>query len=134
MGGAMILVSVALGGAIGASLRYLTARAAMRLLGPGFPWGTVAVNVVGCFAMGLLAVALMERFPGAWGRWAPFAMTGVLGGFTTFSAFSLDALSLWEKGRALAAALYVGGSVAASIAALGLGLALGRLLFSGGAA
>jgi CrcB protein len=130
----MTLLYVAFGGAIGASLRFLTARAAMRLLGPGFPWGTVAVNVLGSLIMGLLAVAMMERLPGAWGRYAPFAMTGVLGGFTTFSAFSLDALSLWEKGRTLHAALYVGGSVAASIAALALGLALGRLIFSGGAA
>lgn len=131
---AMIIIYVALGGAIGASLRYLTVRAALRLLGPGFPWGTVVVNVLGSLIMGLVAVALMERFPGAWGRYAPFAMTGVLGGFTTFSAFSLDALSMWEKGRAVSAALYVGGSVAASIAALALGLVLGRALFSGGAA
>jgi CrcB protein len=131
---AMTLIYVALGGALGASLRYLTVRAALRLLGPGFPWGTVAVNVLGSLIMGLAAVALMERFPGAWGRHAPFLMTGVLGGFTTFSAFSLDALSLWEKGRAATAALYVGGSVAASIAALVLGLVLGRALFSGGAA
>jgi CrcB protein len=131
---AMTIIYVALGGAIGASLRYLTVRAALRLLGPGFPWGTVVVNVLGSLIMGLVAVALMERFPGAWGRYAPFAMTGVLGGFTTFSAFSLDALSMWEKGRAVSAALYVGGSVAASIAALALGLVLGRALFSGGAA
>ncbi|MGG7566636.1 fluoride efflux transporter CrcB [Rhodovulum sp. DZ06] len=129
----MTLLSVALGGALGASLRYLTGRAAIRLLGPDFPWGTVAVNVVGSFAMGLLAVAMMERFPGAWGRFAPFAMTGLLGGFTTFSAFSLDALSLWEKGRAAAAALYVGGSVTASILALALGLALGRAMFGAAA-
>jgi CrcB protein len=130
----MTLIYVALGGALGASLRYLTVRAALRLFGPGFPWGTVAVNVLGSLIMGLVAVALIERFPGAWGRYAPFVMTGVLGGYTTFSAFSLDALSMWEKGRALAAALYVGGSVAASIAALALGFALGRAMFSGGAA
>ena len=71
--------------------------------------------------MGLIAVLMIERLPDGWGRLAPFAMTGVLGGFTTFSAFSLDTLYLVERGRHLAAAAYVGGSVALSVLALFLG-------------
>jgi len=122
------LVAVAAGGAIGASLRYLSVRWFTHAF-PGFPWGTVFVNVLGSLLMGVLAAALMERFPGAWGRLAPFLLTGVLGGFTTFSAFSLDALFLIEKGRSLAALGYVAGSVGLSILALWAGLAAGRALW-----
>ena len=117
---------VAFGGAIGGVLRFATVSLAGRALGHGFPWGTLAVNVAGSFVMGVVAGAMMERFPGSWGRFAPFLMTGVLGGFTTFSAFSLDALFLIERGRLGAAAAYVGGSVALSILALFVGLALTR--------
>lgn len=122
----MTVISVALGGALGASLRWLFTGWAMRVFGTGFPWGTFGVNVIGSFIMGVAAVVMMERFPGAWGRLAPFLMTGVLGGFTTFSAFSLDALHLMERGRLLAAGGYVAGSVALSILALFAGLALAR--------
>jgi CrcB protein len=120
------ILMVALGGALGASLRYAVVAWAGRTLGHGFPWGTTIVNVAGSFVMGLAAVAMMERFPGSWGRYGPFLMTGVLGGFTTFSAFSLDALFLIERGRSLAAAGYIGGSVALSIGGLWAGLALAR--------
>ena len=89
------LFQVALGGAIGASGRYLTGMAALRLAGPGFPWGTLIVNVLGSFAMGVLVVALAHYHAH---RFAPLLMTGVLGGFTTFSAFSLDTVSLLEVG------------------------------------
>ena len=119
------LVMVAAGGALGASMRFLVGHWALRLLGPGFPWGTLAVNVLGSFAMGVLAVMLMER-AGAWARFAPFALTGVLGGFTTFSAFSLDVLSLIERGKPGLAMVYVGASVAVSIGALWLGLTVAR--------
>ena len=122
----MTLISVALGGAIGSALRYLTNLAALRLLGAGFPWGTAVVNVVGSFAMGLLAVLLLERTGNS--RLAPFLMTGVLGGFTTFSAFSLDALRLVEEGHMDSAVYYIAGSVALSIAALMIGMALARWL------
>ena len=122
------LLMVAAGGAIGASLRFLTGHWAMRLVGPGFPWATLVVNVVGSLAMGVIAVIMMEKFPGSWGRWAPFAMTGVLGGFTTFSAFSLDAYMLYERGRYAAAAAYVGGSVVLSIGALLIGFFLTRAM------
>jgi len=114
------LAAVAAGGAIGALMRHLSVRWVTQAL-PGFPWGTLAVNVVGSALMGLLAAALMERFPGSWGRLAPFLMTGVLGGFTTFSTFSLEALTLWERGAAGAAAAYVGLSVILSLAAVALG-------------
>ena len=113
----------AAGGALGAGGRYLVNVAATRALGPGFPWQTVIVNVVGSFLMGVLVVVLAKR--GGLAA-APFLMTGVLGGFTTFSAFSLDAGTLWERGEVLAAAGYVAGSVVLSIGALVLALWLGR--------
>jgi fluoride exporter len=121
------LAMVALGGAIGAVLRWLGAAWVGRLTGEGW-LGTAFVNVTGSFAMGVLAVLMMERLPGSWGRFAPFAMTGVLGGYTTFSAFSLDALFLIERGRLAAAAGYVAGSVGLSILGLLLGLKLARAL------
>ena len=117
------LLQVALGGAVGASGRYLTGVAAIRLIGPGFPWGTLAVNVIGSFLMGALVVALGHL--GA-NRFAPLLMTGVLGGFTTFSAFSLDALTIWERGQHGLAAVYVGASVVLSRAAIVAGLGLAR--------
>lgn len=108
-------LQVALGGAIGASARYLTNVAVMRVVGPGFPYGTVLVNVAGSFAMGLLFVVLAEK---GGTRFAPFLMTGLLGGFTTFSAFSLDAFTLWGRGEPVLAGAYVAASVILSIAAL----------------
>jgi CrcB protein len=94
-----------------------------------FPWGTTAVNVAGSFAMGLLAGWLAFRAGEGFAQHTKlFLATGVLGGFTTFSAFSLDAALLWERGEAMSAALYVGGSVAGSILALVAGLSLVRSL------
>jgi CrcB protein len=121
-----IIFSVAAGGAIGATLRWAIVRWSGHVLGLAFPYGTLIVNVLGSLVMGVAAVAMMERFPGSWGRLSPFLMTGVLGGFTTFSAFSLDALFLIERGRNLAAAAYIGGSVGLSIAGLWAGLVLAR--------
>ena len=121
------LPSVALGGALGATLRYLVNVGALRAFGPGFPVATLVVNVAGSFAMGLLAVALLET--GA-NRLAPLLMTGVLGGFTTFSAFSLDTLTLWERGETTLALTYVALSVGLALAALVAGLALGRGLWA----
>jgi CrcB protein len=117
------LLQVALGGALGSMARYLTNVSAMRLIGPGFPWGTMVVNVVGSFLMGVLVVWLAEK---GLTRLAPFLMTGVLGGFTTFSAFSLDAISLWERGATGPALAYVIGSVLVSLAALLAGMVLTR--------
>lgn len=121
------LLQVALGGAIGASARYMTNVAAMRLIGPGFPWGTVAVNVAGSFLMGVMVVVLAHR-DGM--RLAPFLMTGVLGGFTTFSAFSLDALTIWERGQTTIATAYVAGSIVLSLAAIVAGMSFTRWAFA----
>lgn len=120
------LITVALGGALGAMLRYLSVHAALRLFGPGFPWGTLFVNVAGSLIMGFAAALILEK-TGA-GRLYLFLMTGVLGGFTTFSAFSLDALYLIERGKFAASAAYIGGSVALSVMALIIGLWAGRAL------
>lgn len=117
------LLQVAAGGALGASARYATNVVTMRLIGPGFPWATVAVNVLGSFLMGVLVVVLAHK---GGMRLAPFLMTGVLGGFTTFSAFSLDALTLWERGQAGPAFGYVAGTVIVSLAAIVLGMSAAR--------
>ena len=117
------LLQVALGGAIGASGRYLTGVAALRLMGTGFPWGTLAVNVIGSFVMGVVVVALGHLSAN---RFAPLLMTGVLGGYTTFSAFSLDAMTIWERGQQGLAMVYVGASVVLSLAAILAGLWLAR--------
>ncbi|MGE0846317.1 MAG: fluoride efflux transporter CrcB [Flavobacteriaceae bacterium] len=122
------LLYVAAGGALGASMRHLTGLAAMRLLGVGFPWGTLTVNIVGSFVMGLFIEALAVKFDGSAALRA-FVATGFLGGFTTFSAFSLDVAVLWERGQHGLAAGYVGASVILSIAALFAGLTLGRSVF-----
>ncbi len=121
------LLQVALGGAIGASARYMTNVAAMRLIGPGFPWGTVVANVAGSFLMGVIVVALAHKDAT---RMAPFLMTGLLGGFTTFSAFSLDALTIWERGQTGLAAAYVLGSVILSLGGIVAGMAVTRGVFA----
>ncbi|MCB5200548.1 fluoride efflux transporter CrcB [Loktanella sp. TSTF-M6] len=118
-------ISVALGGAIGATLRWLTGLWALRVMGPGFPWATLCVNVVGSFLMGVLVVVLAEK---SGNRFAPFLMTGVLGGFTTFSAFSLDAIRLIETGQLGLAGLYVGASVGVALLALFAGLIVTRMM------
>lgn len=109
----LTLSQVALGGAIGSVLRYLTVLAA------GAPLGTAIVNIAGSFAMGVLFVLLSSRT-----AISPLLMTGVLGGFTTFSAFSLDALKLWQSGQMLLALAYISGSVILSLVAVTLGAAL----------
>jgi CrcB protein len=121
------LLGVALGGALGASARYLVNVAMPRLLGHGFPYATMVVNIAGSALMGALVVVLAQK---SGTRFAPFLMTGVLGGFTTFSAFSLDAISLWERGQGTAAFVYVAGSVLLSLAALFAGMMLARGWFA----
>lgn len=116
------------GAGIGGMLRHAVNMASVRYGWTTFPAATFAINVSGSLVMGLVAgiFALRAELP------QParlFLMTGVLGGYTTFSAFSLDAATLWERGRPCAAALYVAGSVVLSIAGLFAGLALVRALF-----
>ena len=119
---------VALGGGLGAALRHLTNLAAFRLLGPNFPFGTLAVNVIGSFLMGVLVEVVARRF-GASAELRLFLATGVLGGYTTFSAFSLDTIVLWERGAPGLAVAYVGLSVLLSLSAIIGGLWLARTVF-----
>lgn len=113
-----MIAQVALGGAIGSVLRFLA------VAWIGAPIATLVVNVAGSFAMGLCFVLLASRAQ----TW-PFVMSGVLGGFTTFSAFSLDTLRLWHEGAVVQAAGYALGSVALSLAGVALGVALARGAF-----
>lgn len=121
-------LQVAPGGALGAVLRYQTGGAVARWLGPSaaaaFPWATLAVNVTGSFAMGLLA-GWLARHDGAEG-WRLLLGVGLLGGFTTFSAFSLELLSLIERGAPGLALAYALVSVAAGLAGLWLGVSAMR--------
>jgi CrcB protein len=119
------LLLVAVGGAIGASLRHLVNIGAMRLVGSGFPWGTMAVNVAGSLAMGVFVEVLARRF-NASNELRLLVATGVLGGFTTFSAFSLDFAALWDRGAAAAAIFYAAASVLLSLAAIFAGMWLAR--------
>lgn len=118
------LIYVALGGALGAMLRYLTVLGFGRLAG-GFPWGTMAANIAGSLAMGLLIGWLMRR-GGSGEALRLFVGVGLLGGFTTFSAFSLDVVLLWQRGDVAGALGYGLASVLVSILALLAGLAVMR--------
>jgi fluoride exporter len=109
------LLQVAVGGAIGSILRYIAVSAF------GAPLATLAVNVAGSLMIGVLYVLLADRL-----QYAPLLMTGILGGFTTFSAFSLDTLKLWETGQTTTALAYVAGSVLLSLAAVAIGAALAK--------
>lgn len=114
------------GGAIGSALRYQLGRLCTRLFGMGWPWGTLAANVIGGLVMGLFAGWLAARAQGG-EQIRLFFAVGVLGGFTTFSSFSLETLLMIERGELLSAASYVGVSVVAAIGALALGLMLVRM-------
>lgn len=118
---------VAAGGALGSGLRHLVNLATLRWFGPGFPWGTLFVNVLGCLAMGVFIEMLARRF-GASTELRLFIATGFLGGFTTFSAFSLDFAVLYERGALVQAGAYVAASVLISIAAVFAGMWLARTL------
>lgn len=123
----MSYLLVFVGGGLGATLRHFVNIVCARALGTGFPWGTFIINITGSTVMGLIAGYL--AFKGAASQpWRLFLMTGVLGGYTTFSAYSLDAALLYERGELASAALYVAGSVALAIAGLFGGLALVRHL------
>ena len=121
------LLLVAAGGALGASARHLVGVASLRASGSGFPVGTLVVNVVGCLAMGILAGLFATRIQGSEALRLLLA-TGFIGGFTTFSAFSLDFTVLWDRGEVLLALGYVAMSVVLSLAGLAAGLWLVRTL------
>jgi CrcB protein len=123
----MVLMA-AMGGAIGASARYLVGIGTLRFIGPGFPWGTLIVNVVGSLIMGLLIASFALRFSVS-NEVRTFLVTGALGGFTTFSAFSLDFAVLMERKAQGLALAYLGASVALSILALIAGLYIARTIF-----
>ncbi len=122
----MTYVWVGLGGAAGAAARFAVSQWTGTRWGWTFPWGTLAVNLTGSLAIGLVMTLLLAR--GADPTYRLLLVTGFLGGYTTFSAFSFEALSLLEARRWDAAALYVIGSVLLSLLAAALGLGLGRLL------
>ena len=119
------IVQVAIGGAVGSVCRYLTGQAAERLLGTDLPYGTLAANLIGSMLMGVAFVFLSDN-SGEAGKFSPLLMTGVLGGYTTFSAFSLEAWQLFDSGRPIAALGYAGGSAALALASLAIGIALAK--------
>jgi len=123
-------VLVFLGGGVGAAARHAVNRAALTLAGPDYPAGTLVVNVTGSIAMGMLAAWFAFRGETTTAPERLFLTTGVLGGFTTFSAFALDATLLWERHDIGAVLLYVGSSVLLSVAGLIGGLFLVRLQLS----
>jgi len=123
----MTFLHVAAGGALGAVLRLGVTLGMARVSGPGFPLGVLTVNVLGSFLIGGLVVLSFHR---GLEHLNPFLVTGVLGGFTTFSTFSLEALTLYERGAAVAAAAYVGLSVILSLAAVALGAWLARAVLA----
>ncbi|MSO71168.1 MAG: fluoride efflux transporter CrcB [Alphaproteobacteria bacterium] len=120
-----LLLAIALGGALGSVARYLLGGQIGQWLGAGFPWGTLGVNVLGGLAMGVIAAALGQNS-------APelraFLTVGVMGGFTTFSAFAFDVVALVERGAGVLAAVYIGASVALAVLGLALGMAAVRAL------
>ena len=118
---------VFVGGGLGASLRHAVNMICARLLGTSFPWGTFIINITGSTVMGLIAGYLAFRGEASQ-AWRLFLMTGILGGYTTFSAFSLDAVLLYERSEIGLALFYVLGSVVFSIVGLFAGLALVRHL------
>lgn len=120
------LLLVMLGGALGSGARYLVGRVASAQLGVGYPWGTLAVNLLGGLLMGGLVGLLAQR--GGNEHQRLFAAVGILGGFTTFSSFSLDMMTMIERGAWPAALAYAAVSVFGALAALFAGLMLTRAI------
>ena len=124
-----MILAIAGGGAIGAVLRHFFGVFSLKIIGTGFPYGTLSVNIIGSFVMGALIAYFAHH-------WSPsqevkaFLTVGILGAFTTFSTFSLDAVTLWERGEQLGAFLYVLASVVLSIMALFAGLFIIRQIYT----
>ena len=124
---AMQLIAIAAGGATGAVLRFWVSTGVYGLLGRGFPYGTLAVNVIGSWCMGLLFVLLVER--SALGpEWRAALMVGMLGAFTTFSTFSIETLNLMQEGALAKALTNVAVSVVVCVAATWAGMVMGKQL------
>lgn len=119
---APLWLAIAAGGAIGAVARHGVSRAALHLMGPAFPWGTLTANTLGSFLMGVL-VAWLSRHNGSATPLSAFLTVGVLGAFTTFSTFALDAVMLAKDRSLTIAGVYVGASIILSIAGLAAGFA-----------
>lgn len=119
------IVAVAIGGALGATARYGVGVGAVHVFGHGYPWGTLIVNIVGSFLMGAL-IAKFAQMDGTSTVIKTMLTTGFLGAFTTFSTFSLDFMTMWQRGEAIQAFIYMAASVVLSIAALGLAMYLMR--------
>tara|TARA_B100001939_G_scaffold348128_1_gene372995 strand:+ start:21058 stop:21438 length:381 start_codon:yes stop_codon:yes gene_type:complete len=121
------ILAAAAGGAIGAAGRFLVGKLMLSLMGPGFPWGTLTVNILGSFVMGVIVHMLAVRYqlPHVW---QVFLVTGIMGGFTTFSAFSLELGGMVQQNEMSLAGLYGLGSVFLGVAALYAGLHVGKLV------
>ncbi|MBC8129854.1 MAG: fluoride efflux transporter CrcB [Rhizobiaceae bacterium] len=119
------ILLVAVGGALGSVCRHLVGIGSLKLFGPSFPVGTLAVNLVGSFAMGVFIELLARRFDGS-ADLRLLVATGVIGGFTTYSSFALDTAVLWERGEVFTAFIYVSLTLVAGIGALFAGLTLAR--------
>ena len=122
-----LIVAIAAGGAMGAVARHYVGVFALKWLGAGFPFGTLTVNIVGSFLMGML-ITLMALKWNVGNELRAFLTVGLLGGFTTFSAFSLDFATLVERGESLIAAGYVAASVVLALAGIFVGMHLVRAL------
>jgi fluoride exporter len=120
-----LLLLASAGGAIGAGARYLVHLGIARLVGTSFPWATLSINVLGCLLMGVVVEILVLRLDGS-PELRTFLAAGILGGFTTFSAFALDVVALISRHEPVAAVLYASASVTLSILGLYLGLVLAR--------
>ena len=119
------LILIAMGGAIGAVLRYGASLSVYSLMGRGFPYGTLFVNVTGSLLMGLLSVMMLERF-NTGPEWRAAVLVGVLGSFTTFSTFSIETLNLLEQGDVMRAVTNIVSSVLVCLVAVWFGVLIGR--------
>lgn len=123
-----IILAVAAGGAIGATGRFLVGRLMFGLMGPGYPWGTLTVNVVGSFLIGLLYEMIVYKFSLS-ETWQAFLVIGILGGFTTFSAFTMELGMMLEKDQLSMAAFYALVSVFLGLVALFAGIFAGKVIY-----
>lgn len=122
-------LAVALGGSLGAMARLWVVHQMNRLQGGHFPWGTLTVNVLGSFVIGMAFVFFALRFTGMASTWRSFLVVGLLGAFTTFSSFALESLVLLQQNHYGLAALYIAGSVVTCLVAVLLGFGAGKLIF-----